>query len=116
MLCDREDPGFWAVLDAPTEALGVAYEDDDVGSFVIDLGSIFVPGPGSPFSASDLEANLVLYGETDGPDSFCGHADGALTAPFALELTRESNTFGSARVGNDGAQPLAEIPLMARCP
>jgi len=115
-VCERDDPGFWTVLDAPIEPEAVAYADDDVGTFVVDLGSIFVPGVGNPFSASDIEASLVLYGETRGADSFCGEADGALVAPFPLELTRIKNTFGGVRVGDDGAQPLAEIPSVGRCP
>ena len=113
--CAVADPARWTPLEAAIiDAAVVTYVDDADGTFEIDLGNVGVPAEGNSISGSEITATLKLYGQTRGPDAFCGAIEGALITPFPFDLARDGNSFGAVRVME--GQALTDIVPVGACP
>ncbi len=84
-------------IGAPIEVEGVDYADD--GSWVADLGEVTMVGEANAVTFRDIVANIVLTGQVDSADFFCGTVEGDVIEPLPLPLA--GSTFGATRV-DDG--------------
>ncbi len=84
---------------------------DAAGTFVIDTGEVMLPGPSNPISGSPIVATLILNGNIQNEDLWCGTADGMVTSPINNPL--EGSTFGAVRI-----EDAANLPdeIVAMCP
>ena len=108
--CEPNDPTFREELEPAIPSPGPVSLSEE-GVFEVDFGSINAPGGANNISGSDIAVNLKLYGQPASDGSPCGQIEGALTAPFAFDLKRESNNFGMA----PGSGPYNMTPSTSSC-
>lgn len=89
----------------PRLPFGAAMDIDDVevapdGTFEIVIPVLDVPGETNPITGSDATAmDVVLTGQIESEDFWCGTTDGDLTAPIESPLT--GSTFAGTRFEDD---------------
>jgi len=84
---------------------GVSFQPD--GSFVVDFGSLEVPGPAYPVIDESIPLPLKefkLTGKTTSSDGFCGYASGyaELLPTPSDRIPLEGSTFGAVRIQGPG--------------
>lgn len=84
---------------------------DAAGTFVLDTGEITLPGAANPISGSPIVATIILNGNIQSEDLWCGTADGMVTSPINNPL--EGSTFAAVRI-EDAANLPDDIVVM--CP
>lgn len=66
------------------------------GQFEIDAGTVMVTGMANPVTGSDIEATLLMKGQIEGVDFYCGSIEGDLVSP--LMSTLKGSTFAAVRL------------------
>jgi len=108
---DASDPALWTFVvqplsleigqtGSPRLPSGEPFVFTDVpvvdGQFTLDFGEILLAGETNPITGSDISASIVLAGQVQDADSFCGDATGMVTAPLRTSI--DGSTFAAVRV------------------
>lgn len=120
---DASDPSLWTLVlqplsldigqtGSPRQPVGDPFVFTDVpvdgGKFTLDFGEILLLGATNPITGSDISATIVLDGQVQDADRFCGTVSGMVTAPLMTSI--DGSTFAAVRVTDPGSLPDA-IPI-----
>jgi hypothetical protein len=108
---DASDPSLWTFVfqplsldggqtDSPRLPVGDPFVFTDVpvmnGQFTLDFGELLLAGATNPITSSDITATILLAGQVQDADAFCGDVSGMVTAP--LMTTIDGSSFAAVRV------------------